>query len=616
MHERERRRNRNRRVFIVLLGMSAVLAVYILRLAWLQLTPGAPALSRSINWKREAVAQRERGLMLDSGRGDFVDRSGIAVTGESYQGLAVFPLQAGARNQGQQGYDFAKLASALGIEARELQQWMEKLKAPAFWQAQGETAPHKLSKRQQEAIAQLRLDGVRVLPYRNRYPSYFHAKHVIGYISQHPELLQTRYERELSERKMKLTDRVGGAGLEKSLDGLLRGAGATSVSYFTDGSDKPLKGLDIRLTGPDNPYYPLKIVTTLDLPLQNKIEAYMDAQGLVEGAVVVLDAGTGDIVAMASRPKLAPASLKAAGSDMANHAVRAATPGSIFKLVTAAAALEAGLTREREQFECDGDYGRYGLHCWKEGGHGRITLHEALAQSCNIVFATIAERLTPAQLAVTADKLGIGRKIGWYYPQPFSPLGKPLRLLPEEEAGTIFNPFPTRKDGGQLAQSGIGQRDVTLSPLQAANLIVTLLHGGRVAEPRLVSEIRYANGQVMAALPRRYAPSRYGGISRRTANALLSGMEAVVTVGTGHSIQKGVWQVAGKSGTAETLRTGVKRNNQWFTGYGPLQSPRYTVAVLAENRSPESPNQATVLFRGIMDILAEETTLQQDTGKG
>ncbi|MBW7461048.1 penicillin-binding protein, partial [Paenibacillus sepulcri] len=237
----------------------------------------------------------------------------------------------------------------------------------------GESAPHKLSKQQLDTISGLRLDGVRILPYRNRYPSGFDAKHAIGYISQHPELLQTRYERELSKRKMKLTDQVGGAGLERSLDGLLRGTGATSVSFFTDGSDKPLNGLDMRLTSPDNPYYPLKVVTTLDLPLQNKIEAYADAHGLREGAVVVLDAHTGDIVSMVSRPLLAPDSLKKTGTDMANHAVRATTPGSIFKLVTAAAALEADLTEEREVFECDGDYGHYGLHCWKEGGHGRLT---------------------------------------------------------------------------------------------------------------------------------------------------------------------------------------------------------------------------------------------------
>jgi cell division protein FtsI/penicillin-binding protein 2 len=82
-------------------------------------------------------------------------------------------------------------------------------------------------------------------------------------------------------------------------------------------------------------------------------------------------------------------------------------------------------------------------------------------------------------------------------------------------------------------------------------------------------------------------------------------MEAVVTTGTGRSIREGTWEVAGKSGTAETVKAGAARNNQWFAGFGPIRSPRYTVAVLAENRTPGTSNKATALFRGVMDILAE-----------
>ena len=364
----------------------------------------------------------------------------------------------------------------------------------------------------------------------------------------------------------------------------------------------------MRLTSPNNPYYPLKVITTLDLSIQNAIEAYVDQIGVKEGAVVVLDAHSGDIVAMVSRPRLAVYSLDSQGTDIANHAIRAATPGSIFKLVTEAAALEAKVANEQERFTCNGEYGRYGLHCWKDGGHGILTLREALANSCNVTFAAVAERLSADQLMRTADQLGIGRKVGWSTEEPLAPLGRPLRLLREEEAGRLFIHTPKVRDGGLLAQTGIGQRDVRLSPLQAANLVVTLLHEGRVIEPRLVSEILYANGQRMMALPKQYAPSHYGQIAPGTAQALLRGMEAVVTNGTGSSIRDGEWAVAGKSGTAETLRAGKARNNQWFTGYGPVKAPRYVVTVLSENRSPHSTNEATAIFRGIMDLLAQRAT--------
>ncbi|REE82739.1 cell division protein FtsI/penicillin-binding protein 2 [Paenibacillus taihuensis] len=603
----ERRRNRQKRVYIVLLGMSSLLIVYMMRIAWLQLAPSsstAEMTSRATaaQLKAESVAQRERELVLDSGRGDFYDRSGLAITGETYKALAVFPLRQRARTQSPA--ELTKLARALGVKEQELAEWMGALKDPAFWRETDEQIPHKLTERQLRQINELHMNGVRVLPYRNRYPEAFGPKHVIGYTSQHPELLQSDYSERLADKSMKLTDQTGGSGLERSLDQLLQGVGATSVSYFTNGADEPLHGLDLRLTGPTNPYYPLKVTTTLDLPIQNRLEQYVDKNGLKEGAVVVLDAVTGDIVSMISRPKLSVEHIGVQGTDTANHAIRAAVPGSIFKLVTEAAALEAGLTNEQESFFCGGSYGRYGLHCWKRGGHGDVTLQEALAGSCNVAFATIAERLTARQLMVAADQLGVGRQIGSTSEHKFQPLDKPLKQLQDEEAGTVFAAIPTVRDGGQLAQTGIGQRDVRMSPLQAANMMVTLLHRGEVREPRLVSEIRYGNGQLLAKLPRQLAPSPYGQISLHTTQTLLRGMEAVVAYGTGSSINDGSWRVAGKSGTAQVVHGSRERINHWFVGYGPVESPRYAVAVLAENRTPGLSNKATVLFRGVMDILA------------
>ncbi|QHW30584.1 penicillin-binding protein 2 [Paenibacillus rhizovicinus] len=603
---KEWRRARQRRIFGLVLGMSLILVGMLLRLAWLQLSPAETVSADIAHLKSESVAQRERELVLDSGRGDFFDRNGLALTGETYESLVVFPLQAQSRTRiAGDAADLKALASALHVQPDHLQQWMQTLKEPAFWHRDGERIPLKLSKQQLNAIRPLRLNGVRILPYRSRYPDGITVKHAIGYISQHPELLAVDYDKRLKERTMKLSDQTGGAGLERSLDRLLQGTGPTTVSYFTDGANKPMRGLDWRLTSASNPYYPVRVNTTMDLAIQNKLERYVDAEGLQEGAVVVLDARNADIVAMVSRPQLPQDKPAGSDQDYVNHAVRAATPGSVFKLVTEAAALEAHITSENERFQCNGDYGRYGLHCWKRGGHGELTLQDALAGSCNVVFARLAERMDARTLYVTAEKLGIGEQVGWASEAAFAPFPKPLRLLPEEEGGHVFAPFPISRDGGQLAQTGIGQRDVRISPLQAANLVVTLLNGGVVQEPRLVSDIRYGNGLLLAKLPRQTWPSRYGQIGRQTANAILAGMQAVVDHGTGQSISDGKWSVAGKSGTAQVTWQGKELLNQWFIGYGPLRSPRYAVAVLSENRGLHTSNQATKLFRGVMDVLAD-----------
>lgn len=583
-----------------------------------------------------SVMQRQRNLVLDTGRGDFYDRYGMAITGETYSAVALFPIPPSLRGETK---DLAALSTILGITEKQLLLRWDALREPLFWKAEGEQQPLRLTAAEASAINELDLNGIRVLPYRNRYLAAFDAKHLIGFTSQHPEWLQQKYTEELASGKRRLTEQVGGSGLEKSLDKLLHGNGATSASYFIDGKNAPMHGLDIRITQPDSRYYPLKTMTTIDLQLQNEIESYVDAQGLQEGAVVVLDASNADIIAMVSRPKLKPGQfLTGDGSEWSNHALKAVAPGSVFKLVTEAAALEAGVIKRNETFFCNGEYGKYGLSCWKEGGHGHLTLQEGLAQSCNIVFAAIAERLEAAELQRTAEALGVGKQAGWHRDKPFGPFSDPLRLLEEEEAGQLFAPARSygedeynlgkleaaRKarvraamlaavDGGVLAQSGIGQRDVRMSPLQAANLIVTLLNEGRVMEPRLISEIRYANGQRMVKLPAQRAQETSGRIHPATAYALLRGMEAVVDHGTGRSIRQGLWAVAGKSGTAVTTRAGIARNHQWFAGYGPVSKPRYAIAVLVENKPPGSNNQATKLFRGVMDIAARARSKGEDS---
>ncbi|WP_052350546.1 peptidoglycan D,D-transpeptidase FtsI family protein [Paenibacillus gorillae] len=609
-----------RRAAIVAVLLTMVMGLYIIRLAWLQLAPGpqhhasAAAAAARGNWKRMSVVQRQRSLVLDTGRGDFLDRSGESITGETYTTLALFPIAATSRGAAP---ELQKLAKLLNVSVTDLNARWDRLREPAFWRhVEGKGNPLRLTEKQVQQLSQLKLQGIKALPYRNRYMEGHKPKQAIGYTSQHPEWLEIAYPQELASGKRKLTDQVGGSGLEKSLDKLIRGIGATSVSYFMDSRFQPLKGLDLRVTEPGNHYYPLQVDTTLDLALQNQIEAYADAQGLQEGAIVVLDAESADIVAMVSRPAMKATEHLSEGNGKAllNHALIAVPPGSVFKLVTEAAALEAGVAWENEKFTCNGEYGKYGLSCWKKGGHGHLTLREGLAQSCNIAFATIAERLSAEQFEHTAAALGIARQAGWHAEKPFGPFREPLRLLGEEEAGQLFVRRSTADgeqkrlviDGGVLAQSAIGQRDVLMTPLQAANLVVTLLNGGRVMEPRLVSEIRYANGQRMVKLAAKRADDGGAGrIHPATARVLLRGMEAVVDHGTGQSIRQGIWTVAGKSGTADVKRAGTPRVHQWFTGYGPAKSPRYAVAVLSKYRPPGSSNEATKLFRGVMDIIAK-----------
>lgn len=587
------------RAFRMLVLLAALFGVLGARLAWLQIW-GGESRGASGSLKANAVLQHSDALLLDSGRGQFRDRRGRLLTGNTVQSLAAFPNNGQPRGAER---DIRELASSLGVEPAELTAWWSRLREPAVWRIPGSGQAVDLTSKQIHLVERAHLLGVAVLPYSNRYPSGITPLHAIGYISQHPEHALQLYGDQIAKKRMKLTAPLGGSGLEQSLDRLLQGRAETTVKQVTDAARRPLDGLGLRLNVDDNPHFPLQVKTTLDLDVQRIAESAMKEYGIGKGAIVVLDAANADILAMVSLPQLDPYHIGANGTDERNHAVTAVPPGSVFKTVTLAAALEAGVTGWHETFICNGHYGKYGLKCWKKGGHGRLTLEQAYAQSCNVAFATLAERLDPAWLQITAERLGFARQIGWHTDR-FAD-GAPLRLLDEEEAGSVFLSKQIAKDGGARTGTGIGQRDVRVTPLQAANMIVTILNDGRAFAPRLVKEVRYADGGLMASLGVQTAPSKYGGIEPETAAALRRGMLAVVREGTAASALRGAaWPLSGKSGTAELAGKQKGRNDHWFVGYGPVgQKPRYAVAVLIEDQPAGLRNRGATVFGNVMDGL-------------
>lgn len=591
--------HRTRRMIQALLAMSLLFGAAVARLGWLQ--SGAwRGHDAGASLARGAVSQRSDGFTVDSGRGQFTDRKGRLITGVPIRSMVAFPSYGMPRGSEQA---LAQAAKALGVSSAQLTSWLGGLKEPQAWGETKSSPAAALTDKQARIIERSGLLGVAVLSYRSRYPAAKSALHAIGYVYEDPRRKSRLYADKSVYRSNRAADLIGGSGLEKSLDRLLRGTGPTVVRQMTDAGRRPLNGLGLRTASPANPHYPLKVRTTLDLDIQLAAELAMSAAGVREGAAVVLDAIHGDILAMVSLPRLDPYRIGAEGTDERNHAVTAFAPGSVFKLVTLAAALESGTADMKTQFRCDGIYERYGLRCWKREGHGILTLEEALAESCNVVFAELAERMDPAWIQITAERLGLGRQIGWHADSFVD--GKPLRLIEEEEHGAVFPNKKAAYDGGVRTGTGIGQRDVRITPLQAANLVVTLLHGGSVAAPRIVSGIRYADGGWIAKLPEQAAPSKYGAIKPETAAAVLEAMRSVVTGGTARSaLASSAWPLAGKSGTAERGGREKARNDHWFVGYGPAKgTPRYAAAVLIENQPAGARNRAAALFGDVMERL-------------
>lgn len=580
------------RIFKGMLIMFATVIVLILRLAWVQLyMKNQPVPGSKYTMAKMAEVQSEREVVLDSGRGRLYDRNGKPLAGETIWTAAFFPQEERrGREEGETAMH--RLADILGADYTQLKNRMKHGKMPFLWPSVTDSGPLALSPVQAEEVSTLDIDGIKVLPYVRRYDGGGSGRQWLGYLSE-------AASRSTSGLRVPFR---GTAGLEKTLEPLLHGVGHTEVYAQVDARGNRLPDSELMVRTSANPYYPLSLYTTIDEGLQEGIEELTVNAGMKEGAVVVLDARTGDIAAMVSRPFYNPEAISPEGGEWNNRALQAAEPGSIFKIVTAAAALESGVTSPDEMFYCKGKYDKYGLACHQGKGQGPLSLSEGFALSCNTVFATLAERLSAEQLQSTALALGIGREVGW---QAADTLGMDLlKPLGGEQTGTIFTTLQP-DDPGARVQTAIGQRDVRISPLQAANLIITLLHRGKVVSPRILQRVNFANGQKLLDLPVQLAPSQEGQISAHTAELLLSWMRKVVTEGTGASLQGTKWPVAGKSGTAQTLVKGAERNNQWFIGYGPVNDPQYAVAVMVQNVAPGSSHTATKLFGQIMDHLAQ-----------
>ncbi len=593
-----------KRIFYSLVMLTGIIVILIIRLAYIQFLMRITLLPESKYTLQEmSILQRERAIMLDSGRGRFYDQHGVSLTDETIPAVVLFPMDRSMLKNRTIESSIEKVAEVLGTSLSSFQEIWGNLREPMIWRSSKGGDPLSLTEYQANLIMKMNLNGIKVLPYNKRYNDHLSGNQWLGYLTQQSE--------KLNPTSGRIHTKQGGSGLERTLEPLLKGIGPTIAYYTVDGKNKPISGTGIRVKAPDNPYYPLKFITTIDGALQKQIEKLTKQSGMKQGSVVVLDTHNADVVAMVSAPFYNPQEIHPEQGEWNNKALQAVTPGSIFKTVIAAAALEAGVTSTHEKFHCTGHYGKYGLSCWKEEGHGTLTLEQAYAQSCNVVLATLAERLTAEQIQNTAQALGLGRMVGW---EDHDILGLSImKPLDHEDAGVIFAPSSSPYDGGVRAQTGIGQRNVTMTPLQAVNLVVTLLHKGQVQAPRILDRISYHNGQVMKKLTPHAYPKTEKSIQPETARILTLWMRKVVTEGTGQSLSSSEWPLAGKSGTAQVILKGNPKNNQWFIGYGPVNQPKYAVAVLFQHVAPDSKNKATALFGQIMGLLSSSIGSSSDS---
>ncbi|WP_017755895.1 peptidoglycan D,D-transpeptidase FtsI family protein [Calidifontibacillus oryziterrae] len=542
-------------VLLVLIGLIA-------RLAQIQLFTTEDFSKHHINLIEASVKQRTQSIILDSGRGRFIDKNDEPITGDYYPSLVLFPFLNDTT------WPSKQIASIIGVSEHTLINAVKNANAPFAF---GGENPIKLTKQQQEKINELKVPGVFAL-YQQVKTEQFIGEHLIGLVRQNDQLLKKKYGEKLERGLISANTEIGITGLQKAFDEFLLPEGESKLLYHVDQLGEPLFGLNVKYTAPANPYYPTAIKTTINKSIQLLADETVDHFDMKKGGLVLLDVETSDVVAMVSRPRINHKNpLGDEGGK--NQMIEPQIPGSIFKVVTALAAIEENVKLGGRTFNCD-------LNLYGDGLDKRqlgvLNFEQSFANSCNYTFAKLAEDLisrNPDFFEEYANKLGLIEAVGWqgdvFHFQNFY-------QFPEEQSGQIWLNDHDKKVKKAINQTAIGQKDVKISPLSVANMMATIARGGKAKQVRAVSEIQYKNGTTLYSFPNQALGDER--LSPYSVMKIKDLLEHVISEGTGMRYKNLPYQLAGKSGTAETGRDGIV--NKWFAGYFPAHAPKYALVVV------------------------------------
>lgn len=452
------------------------------------------------------------------------------------------------------------------------------------------------------------LPGVIVEPeHRRHYPYGGMASHQFGYIGK----LTPAQKKEQTDTGLL----VGQSGLEKTYDRLLRGVAGKHMLQVN------ASGMKVKDLGIEEPKPGTDLFLTLDLDAQRAAE---EALGPRNGAVVAMDPNNGEILALVSHPtydpNLFPRGINArdwvrlsndTSHPLYNRAVQSVyPPGSTFKIVVALAGLASGVIDPNEQVTCKGYLmsGRRPFRCWKKGGHGTLSFHRGLVESCDVYFYTMGDRIGFDRVAEYARKLGFGEITGI----PLADEKKGLVPTAAWKREKVREPWYPADN----YMNSIGQGFLQVSPIQNCQLISVVANGGIFYEPQILKRTRNRETGVEKVYPP--VRRRTFAIDPASLDAVRSALIGVTTEagGTAHGAATPLATVAGKTGTAQVIAQKVPgqkltestQDHAWFVAYAPAEQPRIAIAVLVEHGGHGGAAAAPVARKVIEEYLRNVRT--------
>ena len=591
------------RITGVMICVLVAFTVLLVRLLYLQIVMGGEYLTLSLN-------NRIRLQSIDPPRGLIYDRNNRVLV----ENRPSFDVTITLKDARPVEKTITKLADYLDLPSQEL---MQKLSS-----SKGISAYKPIQLQQdigRDALASIEahkydLPGIAInVKLLRHYLNIKDAAHLIGYLSEinSTELAGGKYP---GRRR---GDFIGKFGAEKAFEKYLQGTrGGRQVEVNANG--RVVRVLKTVAAKPGQ-----NIHLTIDHILQKKAESLL--QG-VAGAAVAMDPGSGRILALASSPSFDQNYFASGMSHeqwdslisnpfrpMENKAIQGEyPPGSTYKIITALAGLEEGVIDEATEFFCPG-YHRFGnriYRCWKRGGHGKVNIVKALAQSCDVYFYQVGQLLGVDRLAWYAKAGGLGSRTGIN-------LGKESRgLIPtaawkKKRTGVAWQ-------RGETLSVAIGQGFNLATPLQMVDLTSAIANGGTRYKPIILESITTADGrvvyqnepQVMGKIP----------LSAPSLELVKKGLWEVVNgeKGTARSSRLADIEISGKTGTSQVIsrkkddtrseeeRPAHLRPHAWFIAFAPSAAPEIAVAVLVEHGEHGSSAAAPIATELIKTFLRAE----------
>ncbi|WP_199618984.1 stage V sporulation protein D [Paenibacillus alkalitolerans] len=547
-----------RRLYVIFVLGTILFIALIARLGWVQLMMG-PELTEKAeeSWRRE--------IPFSAKRGEIWDRNGERLA-YNVSTPTVWAIPAQVRDPKTTA---AQLSRVLGMSEESIYKKITRRSSIEKIQPGG----RKMTQQKAAEVRELELPGIVVAEDNKRfYPYDGLAAHVLGFTG---------------------IDNQGLTGVEAKYEDRLKGHRG-NVAFLSNARGDRMPNSSEKYIPPKDG---LNLQLTIDKYIQTAMERELD-QAMVKYQPdhiisIAVDPNTGEVLAMASRPNYEPANYQSYASEVYNRNLpiwMTYEPGSTFKIITLAAALEEGKVKLNDYFHDPGfiEVGGARLRCWKRSGHGSQTFREVVENSCNPGFVTMGQRLGKEKLFQYIKDFGFGTKTGID--------------LAGEENGILFK-LP-QVGPVELATTSFGQ-GVSVTPIQQIMAVSAAVNGGKLFKPHIAKAwVHPETGEVVDEVEPELVRTV---ISEETSKKVRETLEYVVAQGTGRNAFIDGYRVGGKTGTAQKVVNGRYSANEHivsFIGFAPADDPKIVIYTAVDN--PKGVQFGGVIAAPIVQNIMED----------